>query len=377
MDKKASLCIIACAILIAGETASLQAANADDQLAEEKRAVALYDGHSFKDAAVAFESLIAKIKPDAAVYYYAAACDVQIGNVRRATQLYQYIVDNFPATTQAKYSQTALESMSASTPASTTATPVVPKTSSIESSNAASAHDSGKDAKYTQMFFESRSRASKKILFIGNSLTYTNQLPIVLAALVTNSGTSAEIRVGEVVEGGWTLDRLFNDSNACKAINLDGPWTHVVLQDQSTTPITSPSSTLYSFEVFGKIIKASGAQPVAFETWSLVNAPDTQDKLKSVYREAANSCGALFVPAGEAFALCRSEHPEINLYIDERHPNVTGTYLAACVFYCKIYGRSPVGLPGKLQAAGMEVSSIDAATALVLQKIALRASSAN
>jgi hypothetical protein len=33
---------------------------------------------------------------------------------------------------------------------------------------------------------------------------------------------------------------------------------------------------------------------------------------------------------------------------DDRHPNRAGAYLAACVFYGTLYGRSPEGLPGRI-----------------------------
>jgi hypothetical protein len=31
---------------------------------------------------------------------------------------------------------------------------------------------------------------------------------------------------------------------------------------------------------------------------------------------------------------------------DKKHPTIAGIYLAACVFYATIYGKSPEGLPG-------------------------------
>jgi hypothetical protein len=33
---------------------------------------------------------------------------------------------------------------------------------------------------------------------------------------------------------------------------------------------------------------------------------------------------------------------------DHKHPSATGTYLAACVFYATIFGKSPEGLPGRI-----------------------------
>ena len=47
---------------------------------------------------------------------------------------------------------------------------------------------------------------------------------------------------------------------------------------------------------------------------------------------------------------------------DGSHPSIAGTYLAACVFYAKTFGQSPVGLtydPG-----------LDAKTAAQLQQVA-------
>jgi hypothetical protein len=33
---------------------------------------------------------------------------------------------------------------------------------------------------------------------------------------------------------------------------------------------------------------------------------------------------------------------------DQVHPNATGMYLSACVFYATIYGKSPEGMPGRI-----------------------------
>jgi len=57
-----------------------------------------------------------------------------------------------------------------------------------------------------------------------------------------------------------------------------------------------------------------------------------------------NDVGALVVPVGLAFELSRRDNPAIDLYWDDhKHPSLAGTYLAACVFYAALYGRSPEG----------------------------------
>jgi hypothetical protein len=58
-----------------------------------------------------------------------------------------------------------------------------------------------------------------------------------------------------------------------------------------------------------------------------------------------------------------SKQPEVNLYaIDKRHPSAAGTYLASCVVYAALTGRSPVG--------NTYLANIDAQTAAFLQHVA-------
>ncbi len=55
---------------------------------------------------------------------------------------------------------------------------------------------------------------------------------------------------------------------------------------------------------------------------------------------------------------------KLHKQFDGSHPDLIGTYLAACVVYASLYGRSPVGNPYDYYGA------IDKDTALFLQKVA-------
>jgi hypothetical protein len=58
-----------------------------------------------------------------------------------------------------------------------------------------------------------------------------------------------------------------------------------------------------------------------------------------------------------------SKQPELNLYApDKRHPSLAGTYLASCVVFAALTGRSPVG--------NSYLAAIDAPTAKFLQTVA-------
>jgi hypothetical protein len=226
-----------------------------------------------------------------------------------------------------------------------------------------------------ELFFDTKNPQAKKILFIGDSLTFVNQLPIVLAALVYDSNTASELKIGEVVKGGASLEELYEHTDAIATIEKSGPWTDVVLQEQSD--VAQPEKTQEYVNSFSQSIRRVNAHTLIFETWVHNDKLSDQARVKSVAQSVASGCGGTPVFAGEAFDLCRQRHPEIALYSDDRHPTQAGTYLAACVFYGKIFGRTPVGLPSDLSLVDdvtkrkMPLFAIPAGTARSLQFVAL------
>src|SRR4051794_38460671 len=72
-----------------------------------------------------------------------------------------------------------------------------------------------------------------KVLFIGNSYTFVNELPVMLAQLCKASDPQQPLKFREVVIGGATLETHWEQSKeALAAIRGDGPWDVVVLQEQ-------------------------------------------------------------------------------------------------------------------------------------------------
>jgi hypothetical protein len=74
---------------------------------------------------------------------------------------------------------------------------------------------------------------------------------------------------------------------------------------------------------------------------------------------------------GPAWARCRGEHPEVELYApDESHASAAGSYLAACCFCAALSGESPGGLPGRIESNGDVLVDLDEITAAALQHAA-------
>ena len=97
-------------------------------------------------------------------------------------------------------------------------------------------------------------------------------------------------------------------------------------------------------------IRAQGSQVALYMTHAYapphqrVRADNTPNTAKH-YIETGNEINVLVIPVGLAFEEAYRRRPEIKLHaeFDGSHPNLLGTYLAACVSYTSIYGKACKG----------------------------------
>lgn len=195
---------------------------------------------------------------------------------------------------------------------------------------------------------------ARRLLFIGNSYTYFNNLPQMLTGLAQSAKPAQPFKTEMVTVGGATLKRLWEQGEALAAIKRGG-WSFVVLQEQSTLGSASmvdgklqiaDPKTFYEYaRLFDAEIKKAGAQTVFYMTWARQNAPETQAQLTAAYSAIAKELRATLVPVGLAWEAALKKQPQLALHIaDKSHPTAAGTYLAACVFYATLSSRTPAGL---------------------------------
>ena len=182
-----------------------------------------------------------------------------------------------------------------------------------------------------------------RILFIGNSLTATNDLPAVLEAFGRAQGVAIETRMVAFPE--HTLLDHWGRPEARRAL-AGGRWDFVVLQ-QGPSAMPESQRLLRSYAGnWAKEIRRFGARPAMFMVWpSRSRFGDFAGVLDS-YRLAAEDTGALLLPVGDAWLRMWKRDPAANLYgPDGFHPSGLGTYLAALVMFRQFTGTSVVGLP--------------------------------
>lgn len=184
--------------------------------------------------------------------------------------------------------------------------------------------------------------APLKVLFIGNSYTYVNDLPDSFRSLALSAGATS-VAVDSVTQGGATLEVMWG-TNAPARI-AEGGWTHVVLQGQSVEPCYDPATFLQYAGKFAAAVKAVGAVPVFYETWprksgdalyaeswSGGSPAGMQACLHDNYAKAAADAGGVMAPAGDAWMTALSQRTDLVLHqADGSHPTPLGTYLTAAV----------------------------------------------
>lgn len=197
----------------------------------------------------------------------------------------------------------------------------------------------------------------RNILFIGNSFTFFNDLPLMLEKLTAAAGE--EIHTEAVLRGGAYLHDFVNPEDEIgqklREVYPTREWDYIVLQDQSFNPAGNPEDCLRSAAALCSMMKGN-ARFLFYSTWAYEDGTEklsgtgmTYDEmlaaLTETYQEAAEANGGIRVPVGAAFAKLYREHPEIILYEpDNFHPSAAGSYAAACLFYKAVTGNSPENL---------------------------------
>lgn len=196
-----------------------------------------------------------------------------------------------------------------------------------------------------------------KILFIGNSYTYRNNMPTIFENIAISKGK--EVYVEECTLGKATL-RIQARRNEVKNAIKSEEWDVVIIQGSSRDFIKDSSILVKkTIPALEKIIKAVQANNPAtkmllYMTWGYRNGFKPIDevntfekmslKIKERYLDLYKTYSIGVVPVGMAWKDVRKKRDEVVLYVkDGAHPSLKGSYLAASCFYAAIFNDSPVG----------------------------------
>ena len=169
-----------------------------------------------------------------------------------------------------------------------------------------------------------------RVLFIGNSLTASNDLAGTVAHLAAsvNDTVAAEA----VTRPNFAvIDHVNGMSDAVDLVRRGG-WDFVVLQQGPTSQQLGRDTLILAAELLDPDVRAGGGRIAQLMVWAA--APDRAvfDGVLQSCLETARAIDGDCFPAGEAWRAAWSVDPALPLYgPDGFHPAPLGTYLAALV----------------------------------------------
>ncbi|MGE4072325.1 MAG: hypothetical protein AB7E72_14235 [Lysobacterales bacterium] len=188
-----------------------------------------------------------------------------------------------------------------------------------------------------------------KVLFIGNSLTYTHNVPQMLQAIALQAGK--RLSADAITLPGVSLEDHYRARTAHEAL-ANGHYQFVIMQQGPSSLPESQSHLRDWSDRFNTLIRAGGARPALYMVWPDASRLAYFDAVHASYSNAALDVGGMFIPAGESWRLAWLTDPELPLYsADLFHPSPLGSYAAALTLFASLYRQSPVGLSGQFTLA--------------------------
>ncbi len=213
-------------------------------------------------------------------------------------------------------------------------------------------------------------REPLRVLFVGNSLTHTNDLPAVVATLARGFG--AEIEYGTIAPGGMSLEDHWNAGRVPASIE-SGDWDAVVMQQGPSGLPESQANLREWAQRLADLAREHGARPALLTVWPEGYRSGALGDVIASYANAAKAAGAELYPAGVAWQAAWSRAPGLPLYgPDGFHPSPLGTYLAALVVYAGLTGQQPPAVAFSIDRPGFQLT-VSAARARLLRTAAVDA----
>ncbi len=201
----------------------------------------------------------------------------------------------------------------------------------------------------------------RSVLFIGNSYTYTNNMPLIVQTLASTLGDTLVYDQSD--PGGYTL-QMHSVYAPTIAKIFSQQWDVVILQEQSELPSFPPdqvdTAVLPYAHLLDSLIHANRActQTMFLMTWGHANGDPLnctsypvictyqgmQERLRESYMLMTQANLAIVAPVGNAWKAMKDSFPSIWLYIaDSSHPNINGSYLESCVVYSSLFHQPVTG----------------------------------
>lgn len=202
------------------------------------------------------------------------------------------------------------------------------------------------------------------VLFIGNSYTSYNNLPQLVQSLSTSAGKT--LNIDSSMPGGYLMSSHLNDATTFAKIS-QGNWDYVVLQEQSQIPTIdfyrdndmypamtdlkalieqyNPCAKIITYMTWGRRYGGQQCDPIGtYCSPVFANFNQMQNSLTSAYLEISEQLNVQCAPVGVVWQNILNNSTNVLHSGDNSHPNIDGSYVAACTIFSSIWKQGASGL---------------------------------
>ncbi|MDE5901648.1 MAG: hypothetical protein K2H21_00340, partial [Muribaculaceae bacterium] len=200
-----------------------------------------------------------------------------------------------------------------------------------------------------------------RVLSLNNSLIHYNDQSAMFNDIALSMRKDAEWTKHTLL--GKSLATHWNEGDGMAGDGLPGakmmvrsqPWSHIILQEQSSLPRTDPSTFRDNVARWVEYIREACPNPNAViilpVNWAYAgdwsNFTSFNDIFLNNYREVADEFGVVLCPVMNAYQMMYDAEGAEGLapwFQDDRHPTDMSTYMAACMEYGLIFGEDPASI---------------------------------
>ena len=176
-----------------------------------------------------------------------------------------------------------------------------------------------------------------RVLFIGNSHTFFNDMPYTFARMCGElTGETPEVTM--LAYPGRSLEWHNRERIADRFALLYGHYDYCVIQQQAH-PFPGEETTFAEARKIAALCREVGTVPVIFMTWAQRGQPEVAAQMSRTYRALAAETDGLLAPLGEMFETAAEKFPQIGLYAsDDAHASPAGDYMIAAAFASLLCG---------------------------------------
>lgn len=170
-------------------------------------------------------------------------------------------------------------------------------------------------------------KSTFSILFVGNSLTYTNDLP----KLVKNSALAKGIalKVKMLAQPNYAIVDHWNEGKVQKLIKSK-KYDYVIIQQGPSSQSEGRRMLIDDGKSYKELCDSSGSQLCYFMVWPSVSRNYTFDNVIKNHKDAASINNSILLPVGQAWKAHIDSSKSFDFYgPDGFHPSLKGSLATA------------------------------------------------